>query len=162
MSTAEIEKAAKRGCQIRADQPDQQFTLQWGDGRDADVVTAKRLIDTMQWSEVEEHGKKRITEATHYVMGKVSAWSLARQHEFTGLWATVRDGRLLFVVADKSESYREAIHDELIRLEIELANDPKSDPVKFDTLYVPAGSEECLSAFLTPSMSAPHPAYEKS
>ncbi len=147
---------------IRADQPDEQFTVHWGDENGNEVFDSRTVMGMIRHAQVIYRGEQRLSEAMQELANRTDAWVVKYRDRLRGAWLTMRDGGLLLVAMMRGPDYDEALHDALIDLSSEIACDKTLDVLDFTTLMLPPTSPEGLSSFLSPAFRIPHPAFAHS
>jgi hypothetical protein len=90
--------------------------------------------------------------AFNHIASKCSSWVQRNPDKLQGAYLTQRDGRILFIAVSILMDYDEPLHDSLIDLDMDIANDPDARPIRLATLLLPPVSDESLKSFTSPEI----------
>ncbi|MBS0264370.1 MAG: hypothetical protein JSS02_20705 [Planctomycetes bacterium] len=84
------------------------------------------------------------------LLGRLAAWSEARQSDLAETYLTTRNGGLLFLAVWSKAGYVVECEDALTELDMGIANEGSFDLIRLSVLGVPPCSKEGLCSLLSP------------
>lgn len=127
------------------------------DHGDRGVFTIEQVMQLVREAELRRLGQDRIHGAFRHVLGRLSAWIVSHHRSIREAYLTDRDSSLLFLVVAEGQAYDEAIHDALIAVDVDLANDPAAAPFHLSTLLMPGSvPKDAPLAFLSRNLRMHH------
>ena len=82
-------------------------------------------------------------------MEKLYGWIESRKEIVSSAFISIGQEGILFLVVQKCIKADFALEDQLVELDLEVANDGSFDLIPFNTLLVPLVSDEVLQSFLS-------------
>lgn len=83
------------------------------------------------------------------LLHKLGDWASARAEKVATAYLTVRDAGLLFLVMLRGRRYDEQIENDLIDLDLDIANDHDFDLIQLSAHIVPSIDDDSLQSFLS-------------
>lgn len=95
-----------------------------------------------------EKNAERFQKQLMLLVNTILHWAIPLQDKLSKAILTFQDGALALVVVQKVGKYDESLQDNLLDLDLNIANDVDFDLVKVKTILLPKVSDEALSSFL--------------
>jgi hypothetical protein len=80
----------------------------------------------------------------------LGSWASKRKEKIHKVFLTLQDARMLFLVVTKQQTYDEQLEEELVNIELEIAQDPKCSRINLDVQALPYCVEDSYISFCNP------------
>jgi len=145
-------KSGYKFIRLRAAEGDKQVVIEAPDG-DAFVMTVRDVISACQRTQRIDWERQDLKRLLTRLMSKLINWLREHKRAVERAFLTIRDADLLFLVLQKETVKDEELCDDIVGLDIEIAQDEELKFIPLSVLVLPPADENALGGFLNPQFT---------
>jgi hypothetical protein len=114
------------------------------------VQTVQEVISALRAEGADARGKTQLQFEA--LLNRLGEWNRAHGDKLTGVYLTLRDTNLLFLVVMKGKSHDPQLEDDLTELDLSIARDDAFDLLSVSVLAIPHSDEDCIKSFINENL----------